>query len=73
MGSNQLFERFFRGEIAFNALERWYPLSLRQFQSCIAVDNNAAVCDYDGIADARSPRSDNADNLEASAESLWRA
>ena len=50
MGPNQLFERFFRGEITLNAIERWYPFSLRQLQSCVAIDNDAVAYDYDWIA-----------------------
>ena len=52
MGSNQLFERFFEGEIDLSAIERWYPLSLRQLPSCIAIDNDAVACDYDWVAES---------------------
>jgi hypothetical protein len=46
-----LFECFFRGKIALNAIERCYSFSLRQLQSCVAIDDDAVVSNHDWIAE----------------------
>ena len=46
----QLFESVFRAELVLETLQQWSTCPFRQFPSCVAIDNNAVMCDCDRVA-----------------------
>lgn len=49
MSSNQLFESILRAERIFETVQHSSTGAFREFRSCVAINDNAVVCDCDRI------------------------